>query len=163
MSYSHGTYGWWQYEEYVAGLAAAGSTYTEERKDDRYVRGPSVRCWCRCPKEAPDSCAWCTKTCGCFQRLRVARWMDPATSRRMICEEYLAMDDRGSHGASMVGIIVYEEGHRPEIRTIEVSRDGDFWAFNAEYQAEEDRYLTERETDAYERSHFPEEFEEGRV
>lgn len=163
MSYSHGTYGWRQYGEYVAALTASGIRREEEQKDERYVRGPSVRCWCRCTNKAPGQCAWCARTCACFQRLRVARWMDPATNRKLVCEEYLAVDDRGSHGASMVGIIVYEDGHRPELRTIEVSRDGDFEAFNAEYRAEEERYHAERDTDVYQRNHFLEQFEEDRA
>jgi hypothetical protein len=35
----------------------------------------------------------------------------------MICEEYLAVDDQDCDGASAVAIVVYEQGHRPELKT----------------------------------------------
>lgn len=148
--YDHGTYGWRQYEEYVARLASMGIPYTEERKDQRYVRGPGERCWCQCTKEAPHQCPWCTETCSCFHALRVARWTDPARNRRMVCEEYLAVNDTEIDGNSMVGILVYEEGHRPEFWTIDV---GDLEAFNAEFRAEYERYEADQKTEAYDRSH----------
>ncbi|MBI4434809.1 hypothetical protein HY635_03290 [Candidatus Uhrbacteria bacterium] len=157
MGYYHGTYGWCAYEQHVAGLAAAGIPYSEAQKDERYIRGPSSRCCCRCLDDALDSCHWCTRTCGCFQRLRAAAWTDPATQRRMVCEEFLAVNNRGSRGASMVTIVVYEDGHRPELRTVELD---DERTMDDESQREEERYYTDRNTEVYQHEHFPWQFEE---
>ncbi len=156
MGYYHGTYGWRAYEERVAGLTAAGIPYTEAQQDERYIRGPSSRCCCRCG-DASKPCPWCTKSCGCFQRLRIARWTDPATQRRMVCEEFLAVLNHGSRGASMVAIVVYEDGHRPELRTVELD---DERTVDDESQREEERYHAVRDTEAYQREHFPWQFEE---
>lgn len=63
-----------------------------------------------------QTCACCTQTCGHRQGLRVGRFTIP-DGRKMVVEEYLAVDDRDCDGTSVIAIEVYPEGERPDLES----------------------------------------------
>lgn len=48
MSWSHGTYGWEQYESFVQALSVQGVSCAEELKDEVFTRGWDGSCACFC-------------------------------------------------------------------------------------------------------------------
>lgn len=125
MSWDHGTYGWEAYESFVATLALAGIQVTEERKEEAYVRGQDMNCGscggnCDFDSETEEHtgerCECCRGVCGHKQNLRIGRFVD-SDGRRMVVEEYLAIDDRDCDGRSLIAISLYEEGHRLNLAT----------------------------------------------
>lgn len=122
MSWEHGTYGFERYENFCSGLAVAGVPYAEEEKQEEYVRGWDGECVCYCgyiPGE-PVGCPCCEGTCGHKQKLRIARFT-AADGKRMVVEEYRAIEDLDCDGADIITIATYPEGERPELATEQIN------------------------------------------
>lgn len=125
MSWEHGTFGWEAYEAFVTGLRSADISYAEEKKPEAYVRGQDLNCggchgYCDYDLETEvhsgNLCPCCKGTCGHRQNLRIARWTTP-NGRKMVVEEYLAVEDHDCDGESSVDIAVYEKGQRPDLES----------------------------------------------
>ena len=97
MSWDHGTYGWEQYESILSALRQRGIAYEEGPESASYSRGADVD--------------------GESQKLRAARFTN-TDGKSMIVEEYLAVEDNDCDGRDLVGIMVYEEGQKPNLTTL---------------------------------------------
>lgn len=97
MSWDHGTFGWDRYDDILSALWQRKISHVEELKDESYSRGADL------DEER--------------QNLRIARFMN-TDGKSMVMEEYLAVEDNDCDGRSLVGVVIYEEGHKPDLTTL---------------------------------------------
>ncbi len=100
MSWDHGTYGWEQYEDVLSALRQRDIPYVEELKATSYFHGADL-----------DEVR---------QNLRIARFVN-TDKKSMVMEEYLAVEDCDCDGRNLIGIAIYEEGHKPDLTTLVLS------------------------------------------
>ena len=105
MSWDHGTYGWEQYEDILSALRQRGIPYVEELKDASYSRGADLNYGVSNSEK---------------QNLRIARFTN-TDGKSMVMEEYLVVGDYDCDGRSLIGIVIYEAGFKPNFTTLVLS------------------------------------------
>lgn len=122
MSKHHGTRGGEKFGDLMQALEAADIAVSENRparRERRLPKGMHDNCLCTCEEVegcgvAPCDC--CMGECEHRPQLRQAHFIDSA-GKQIIMEEYLAVDARNCSQPSMIGLAIYEKGHRPGLVT----------------------------------------------
>jgi hypothetical protein len=103
MGWLHGTFGRSAYDNFVGELKSQGFEVWPKKTPS--PNQPRRKRLCRGQDGLSNDLP-----------LRITRFRFPSWDRNiwMIVEEILAVDDRDCNGASIVSLLVYPEGHRPD-------------------------------------------------
>lgn len=94
MSYNHRTEGLEKWEGVMLGLSLAGVVIQDMSATGTYEKN-----------SYEDG------------KFRILKYIDPQTGKVMVVEEYLAIKDCDCDSTSRLGVVVYEEGDRPILKT----------------------------------------------
>jgi len=118
MSYNKGVFGQGKYDSVIRVLNLLGISYAEEKLEAKYPLGMYIDCSCVCYCVDEGKCDCCKGVCGhgsMMQNLR--RATITLNDHKMVIEEYLAVQTQDCDGDDEIGLAVYLEGERPELKT----------------------------------------------